>query len=101
MKTINYEIDQTHPKGWLQRVMAPAQAACSWIIGRTKVLDDREGQPVDEPNDDGMLAWSISCRLAAVPEVYLNLVPPEVAVLIRESKDLHPQMASGSSLRRM
>lgn len=37
MKTINYEIDQTHPKGWLQRVMAPAQAACSWIIEAPRV----------------------------------------------------------------
>jgi hypothetical protein len=50
---------------------------------------------------DQLWAWSISCRLAAVPPGYLKQVPPPVAALIRQAKTLHPVMASGAADREL
>lgn len=44
-------------------------------------------------------AWSISARLAAAPEIYLKIVPNDLAELVREAKDLHPEMAVGAKRR--
>lgn len=56
-------------------------------------------EDLDADDIDHMRAWSISCRLAAVPMDYLNQVPPEVASLIRQAKELHPRMAAGAAQR--
>lgn len=44
-------------------------------------------------------AWSISARLAALPPDYADQVPPVVAQLIEEAKQLHPSMISGANER--
>lgn len=44
-------------------------------------------------------SWSISARLAAVPEIYQKIVPGDLAELIQEAKALHPAMADGAKRR--
>ena len=54
---------------------------------------------MDDHDLDQFRAWGISARLAAVPSGYLERVPDDVAVLIREAKELHVRMAEGAERR--
>lgn len=84
-------------------VFAPVAALLARVkaaFGRTGTRAALQGvDDLDADDLDHMQAWSISCRLAAVPMDYLGRVPPEVASLIRQAKDLHPQMAAGATAR--
>jgi hypothetical protein len=56
---------------------------------------------LNEPDVEQMHSWHISSHLAAVSQDYLNHVPDEIASIIREAKELHPEMASGANKRYM
>lgn len=45
----------------------------------------------DSDDAEHQHAWSISCRLAAIP--LSDMLPAELAALIAEAKELHPEMA--------
>ena len=49
--------------------------------------------PELEECPDLQQAWSLSARLAAVSDLYLLIVPSDLADLIKESKMLHPEIA--------
>jgi hypothetical protein len=63
------------------------------LLGSAPVdpVDDNDGLPSDE-DIEGMFDSYISNQLAALPRAYLTLVPPEVALLIREAKAFHEVM---------
>jgi hypothetical protein len=48
---------------------------------------------------EAAMSWSISSRLAAIPDAALMCVPFDVAFLITEAKQLHPVMAQKSKIR--
>lgn len=65
-------------------------------------LSWRSGANCEDFADDSALhlqAWSISARLAALPPDFADQVPPVVAQLIEEAKQLHPGMLSGADER--
>lgn len=84
---------------------APAKAPVLLVWAKAALGRLRRKAPgpvadeLDFDDIDHMQAWSISCRLAAVPMDYLDRVPPEVASLMRQAKELHPQMAAGAADR--
>lgn len=43
--------------------------------------------------------WSLSARLASVPDFYTMIVPTDLADLVREAKQLHPEVAYHASRR--
>lgn len=55
----------------------------------------RGQQPRSEPHECSALqhAWSLTARLAAVPDLYPMIVPTDLADLIRDAKLLHPEVA--------
>lgn len=50
-------------------------------------------QEIDGDEAEHQWAWSISCRLAAMPQS-VDL-PEDLALLIAEAEELHPEMANG------
>ena len=45
------------------------------------------------------ISWSITSRLASMPNAYLRRVPFDIACLITEAKQLHPTVAQRSKTR--
>ncbi|RTL35354.1 MAG: hypothetical protein EKK53_24660 [Burkholderiales bacterium] len=86
--------NEVPPKAPVVLVWAKAALARFRHKASVPVVDELDFDDIDH-----MQAWSISCRLAAVPMNYLNQVPPEVASLVRQAKELHPQMAAGAAER--
>lgn len=78
-----------HPKGWAQYLVDSARAVWTRVKVRASVKPEQGQEAIEDDDIDHMHAWSITARLAAVPVIYLDQVPPAVADLIRESKGLH------------
>jgi hypothetical protein len=55
-------------------------------------------QPSDHPAQEDR-AWSLSTKLAAMPDYYTMIVPSDLADLVREAKQLHPEVAYHASRR--
>lgn len=83
--------DSTPLESMWRSAKAWSRALVSRLTGRTSKVEYLEG--------DTEHAWSISCRLAAVPDSYIALVPEDLADLITEAKGLHVEMARGATER--
>lgn len=57
-----------------------------------------DGPPNEQP-DKVDRSWSLSARLASVPDFYTMIVPSDLADLVREAKQLHPEVAHHASRR--
>lgn len=55
-------------------------------------------QATDHPAQEDR-AWSLSTKLAAMPDYYTMIVPSDLADLVREAKQLHPEVAYHASRR--
>lgn len=74
-----------------QHILAEMKALASSIATTNGFASDMK--VMDEDDLDNLCAWSISCRLAAVPPSYLERVPSGISLLIRQAQELHPVMA--------
>ncbi len=63
-----------------------------WIREICARIRDRMTAPGNE-DIESLMSWSISSELAALPEVYLRLFPPDVALIVEQAKSLHPVVA--------
>lgn len=60
----------------------------------------KAGPRLEDGHDHGPdQAWSLSARLAAVSDLYLMIIPSDLADLVREAKQLHPEVAYHASRR--
>ena len=58
-----------------------------------RVFRSQNPPPDLEECPDLQHAWSLSARLAAVSDLYVLIVPSDLADLIKEAKMLHPEAA--------
>lgn len=58
-----------------------------------RVFRSQNPPPDLEECPDLQQAWSLSARLAAVSDLYVLIVPSDLADLIKEAKMLHPEIA--------
>lgn len=76
----------------LSRVVARlGRAASKRLPGRRRTAIQEEWSP-DEDDIEVMFNAHISSHLAALPRAYLDLVPAELADLIRQAKSFHDDM---------
>ena len=97
--TASHALARALPQSRPRQLAAEVVTRLSTLLSRYTRARPTAGEDLDADDIDHMRAWSISCRLAAVPMDYLNRVPPEVASLMRQAKELHPQMAAGAAER--
>ncbi len=64
------------------------------VAGRKE--DGGSEEIIEDDDIDQMHAWSITARLAHLPDEQLGGLPEGIASLIREAKDLHPKVAEGA-----
>lgn len=91
-------------RGPTRRLLHMTSSLPAWVTTAAALLRDtlrlrRVGGPLDENELEAMQAWSISARLAAASPDFARSAPEGVARLIREARDLHPQMARGADDR--
>lgn len=81
---------------WARRAMGSGAQGDSFP-SESELLDLPRGVPEEPGGDeiDQMHAWSISARLASLPEGLVEALPEEVAALVREAKAMHPSMTAG------
>lgn len=66
----------------------PAQLSCLFMESGAA------GAPVPDDDARWQWAWSVSARLAALPQIAVEQMPDVLTALIQEARELHPAMAS-------
>jgi hypothetical protein len=84
--------------GWLLRLKARLRLARWPTLGR-RAIPSCPDETLEDADVDQLHAWSISARLAAVPDLDLSGLPESVSALVLEARALHPVMADGARKR--